>query len=108
MIPTKIHSPVRYGVITCGNGIPPRPNMPKSEYYKLLEGLNNKANDAVQFSYPEYINRVVDSVSKHRNPKGMFGLLSMLKNVADEYPYCSFETFSTLELYFLHAYSKYI
>lgn len=61
MILTKIHSPLRSGLITCGNGIPLRPNMPKSEYYKFLEELKNKNNDAAQFLYKKYIDNVVNA-----------------------------------------------
>jgi hypothetical protein len=35
--------------------------MPKSEYYKFLEELKNKNNDAAQFLYKKYIDNVVNA-----------------------------------------------
>lgn len=38
--------------------------------------------------------------------KATFGLLSMLKDVANEYKMATFKTFSKLKVYFLHAFGN--
>lgn len=40
--------------------------------------------------------------------KGMFGLLAMMKTLADMYKYASFEEFKNLKLHFIHVHGKWI
>ncbi|KAI7904059.1 uncharacterized protein BX663DRAFT_415088, partial [Cokeromyces recurvatus] len=38
--------------------------------------------------------------------KGMFGALSVLKNIASRYKYATFNTSKELKIHFIHAYGK--
>lgn len=38
--------------------------------------------------------------------KGMFGLLAMLKGIADAYNFADYDIFKTLKVHFLHAHGK--
>lgn len=46
--------------------------------------------------------------SKHSfdHHKGIFGSLSMLKNIADVFSFAKLDTFSTIKIFFLHAAGK--
>lgn len=45
---------------------------------------------------------------KFDHHKGMFGMLAMLKTIADEYHFASVENFSKFKVFFLNGAGKYI
>ncbi|KAI9481339.1 MAG: hypothetical protein EXX96DRAFT_481160, partial [Benjaminiella poitrasii] len=56
-----------------------------------VSSAHDKATN-VKFSFDHY--------------KGMFGALSVLKNIATRYKYATFGTFKDLKIHFLHAFGK--
>jgi hypothetical protein len=59
---------LRYGIVTCGDGIIPHESIPISDYQSLVIKRKKQANsDITQFK--SYVNEVIDSVSKHKTPR---------------------------------------
>lgn len=70
----------------------------------LLEGLSTEILLSEFFSYGEN-SKGKTSFDHH---KAVFGLLAMIRTIANLYKYATFETFSRLKLHFVHTHGKLI
>ena len=76
----------------------------------VLRCLDNKTGGNMELLLLETSNSYDDTTEKKVNfdfHKGMFGIVAMLKTIADRYNYAPFDSFKKLKLYFMHAHSRF-